>query len=132
MATKRFKVEGDFNDRYFDVETTGVWTWSPAGGVMTLEGTECFKGSYYLDITWMGKFGGKPPEAPYYFKKNVMDRVAVFDSSGYSIWLDELDYPAEEKLQDNKKKGTCPKCQHAGTWVRMALVCPTHGMFAGC
>lgn len=30
-----------------------------------------------------------------------------------------------------KPKG-CPKCGHAGEFVRMALCCPTHGAFGGC
>lgn len=28
-------------------------------------------------------------------------------------------------------KGTCQKCGHSGRFVRMALVCPYHGAFAG-
>jgi hypothetical protein len=27
--------------------------------------------------------------------------------------------------------GTCPKCGHVGNFIRMALCCPTHGMFGG-
>ncbi len=26
----------------------------------------------------------------------------------------------------------CPKCGHMGEFVRMALCCPTHGVFGGC
>jgi hypothetical protein len=26
----------------------------------------------------------------------------------------------------------CPKCGHEGKFIRMALVCPAHGMFGGC
>lgn len=50
---------------------------------------------------------------------------------GKDSYWDE--HPAEKPAKTKaKEEGTCPKCQHAGTWVRMALVCPTHGMFAGC
>jgi ribosomal protein S27AE len=38
--------------------------------------------------------------------------------------------PKKEEVK--REKGTCPKCGHAGTWVRMALKCPEHGVFAGC
>lgn len=28
-------------------------------------------------------------------------------------------------------KAECPKCWHRGKFIRMALVCPKHGVFAG-
>jgi hypothetical protein len=28
--------------------------------------------------------------------------------------------------------GTCPTCGDRGTFIRMALTCPTHGVFGGC
>lgn len=36
------------------------------------------------------------------------------------------------ETEKTNEKGTCPKCGHAGTWVRMALKCPEHGVFGGC
>jgi hypothetical protein len=29
-------------------------------------------------------------------------------------------------------KGTCPTCGDRGSFIRMALTCPTHGVFGGC
>ncbi len=34
-----------------------------------------------------------------------------------------------EALDD---KGRCPKCYQNGVFIKMALCCPTHGVFAGC
>lgn len=30
-----------------------------------------------------------------------------------------------------KEQGLCPSCGHKGEWRSLALVCPTHGKFAG-
>lgn len=37
----------------------------------------------------------------------------------------------EIKLKEIKPPPGCPKCQHPGEFVRMALCCPTHGAFGG-
>lgn len=33
----------------------------------------------------------------------------------------------KKRLHDN-----CPRCGHPGQFIRMALVCPIHGVWAGC
>lgn len=33
--------------------------------------------------------------------------------------------------QPDIAKDGCPKCNHRGDWINLALVCPVHGKFAG-
>jgi hypothetical protein len=36
------------------------------------------------------------------------------------------------EIKCEPKENGCPKCGHLGKFVRMALCCPTHGVFGGC
>lgn len=47
------------------------------------------------------------------------------------------EYCKEEPKQKDEKENVkipegCPKCGDRGKFIRMALCCPRHGMFAGC
>lgn len=54
-----------------------------------------------------------------------------FEDCDYSMAF-EADFlvapgPTKKTLHEN-----CPKCGHRGHFIRMALACPTHGVWAGC
>jgi hypothetical protein len=58
--------------------------------------------------------------------------LAIIASLG--SWGDEVT-PRMDTTPDFKeqwkKDGLCPKCGDKGSWRNLALVCPTHGIFAG-
>lgn len=64
-------------------------------------------------------------------------RRGIFDlERSDRIWLvDELGrmtHYVEAKVVVSSTKEGCPKCGHLGRFIRMALICPQHGFFAGC
>ncbi len=57
-------------------------------------------------------------------------RIWLIDEYGYmSHYLEAIEgpVPPPKKAAD----GTCPRCGEHGQFVRMALVCSTHGAYAG-
>jgi hypothetical protein len=73
--------------------------------------------------------------APHYpppWAQNTQYLVIVWDNGDRAEipehYVDVMtETPTKARLHDN-----CPKCGHQGSWVRMALMCPTHGVWAGC
>jgi hypothetical protein len=68
----------------------------------------------------------------------VENRLQLHRSRGVLPDIDvDLPHPIEHKLTFNLPKpkklhDNCPKCGHRGNFIRMALVCPVHGVWAGC
>jgi len=48
----------------------------------------------------------------------------------FHSWFPEANPCAEIKVAT--KPVGCPRCGHAGDFIRMALCCPQHGVFGGC
>lgn len=55
----------------------------------------------------------------------------TIDVAGYSLGV--RDRPERIYLVSKRPPYIgCPKCGHAGDFIRMALCCPVHGVFGGC
>lgn len=76
---------------------------------------------------------------------SCLDRQATPKTTAAAAVQDEEDEPESEsedeedpvtrRLMDDALKThgqpNCPQCWHPGRFIRMALVCPKHGAFAG-
>jgi|SRR5688572_18282968 len=54
-----------------------------------------------------------------------------FEDCDYTLAF-EVDYLIAPQSAKKTLHENCPKCGHRGQFIRMALVCPTHGVWAGC
>lgn len=70
---------------------------------------------------------------------NIVTRFHVDSLVGPSLYIERTSIPGRDiRLvahyyfnEGQTPSDGCPKCGHDGEWVRTALVCPTHGFFAG-
>lgn len=70
----------------------------------------------------------------------VGDRGTVVESVDGMTWTQRTPNPCKEievarvtrPTTSVKYTSGCPRCGHEGEFVRMALTCPTHGVFGGC
>jgi hypothetical protein len=85
------------------------------------------KGDLY-EVSWFDGYYG--PTSYFEDKISAHNPAAIIMHSGPVTMVDVGSLKPEapkKQLHDN-----CPKCGSAGSWVRMALVCPFHGVWAGC
>ena len=65
------------------------------------------------------------------FRSDAPAAVQVEPEEGEESDVD----PVTQRLMDDALKthghASCPRCGHRGRFIRMALVCPTHGAFGG-
>lgn len=107
-----------------------------------------------LDGVYVGRFEITEPEMPESFDRfpalssceplrialgaaNIWDLGfldSTFDWNQMDVWLGGrlvALLTREAQPEEKAQSGGCPECGDVGKFVRMSLVCPTHGFFGG-
>ncbi len=72
-----------------------------------------------------------PAVTPKYKPFHLDQKIVNMINNSFEMVLNAWQLRHSQIVFTKPKKDGCPKCGHAGDFVRMALTCPQHGMFGG-